>query len=70
MRLPPVLPIEHQPGLPQNGKMLRNRRLRDTGPHRQRPHRLLPFAAQLLEDRPPRRVSQRLEQQVATGQDT
>ena len=42
-----------------------SRRLRDTGPRRQGAHGLLPFQAQAFEDRPPSRIGECSEQQVA-----
>ena len=45
--------------------MLGDRRLRDAGLCGQRAHRLLALKAQPLEDRPPRGIGERPEQQVA-----
>jgi hypothetical protein len=44
--------------------MLGDGRLRDPGLSRQRPDRLLAFAAQPLEDRPPRGIGERPEQLI------
>ena len=46
--------------------MLGDGRLRDPGPSRQRPDRLLAFAAQPLEDRPPGRIGERPEQHIVS----
>ena len=52
VRLAAFVAVAHQPGLLQDAEMLRDGRLRDPGPRRQRPDRLLSFAAQPLEDAP------------------
>ena len=44
--------------------MLRDGRLRDPGPSRQGPDRLLAFAAQPFEDGPPSRIGERSEQHI------
>ncbi|MCY1313602.1 hypothetical protein D9M70_641410 [compost metagenome] len=44
--------------------MFRDDRLRNAGLRRQRPHGLLPVAAQPLEKGPPRRVRQRAKEDV------
>ena len=49
-------------GLLQHTEMLRDGRLRDSGPCRQRPDRLLTLAAQLLEDGPARWIGEGSEQ--------
>jgi hypothetical protein len=40
--------------------------LRDLGPNRQGPDRLLPFAAQPLEDGPPRRIGKRSKEHIVS----
>src|SRR5580658_5736136 len=50
MRLAAVLAIAHESRPFQNAEMLRDGRLRNSRPGRQSAHRLLPFAAQPLED--------------------
>ena len=62
MGLAAVLAALHQPGLFQNAEMLGDGRLRNLGPRRQGPHRLLAVAAQPLEDRPPGRIGEGPEQ--------
>jgi hypothetical protein len=64
VRLAAFVAVAHQPGLLQNPEMLRDGRLRDPGPRRQRPDRLLSVAAQPLEDGPPRRIGERSEKDV------
>jgi hypothetical protein len=61
VRLATFVAIAHQPRLLQNPEMLRDGRLRDPGPRRQGPDRLLTFAAQPLEDGPSRRIGERSE---------
>jgi hypothetical protein len=56
--------IAHQPGLLQESKMLRDGGLRDPGPNRQSPDRLLAFAAQPLEESPPGRIGERSEEHI------
>jgi len=41
--------------------------LRDPGPSRQGPDRLLSFAAQSLEDSPPSRIGERSEEHIVGG---
>src|SRR3546814_9807991 len=64
MRLPPLLAVEHQPRLPQDGEMLRHRGLRHAGLGGQHPDRLLALLAQSLEQRAARRIGQSLEEHV------
>jgi hypothetical protein len=58
--------VAHQPGLFQDTKMLRDGRLRDPGPRRQSPNRLLAVAAQPLEESPPGRIGERSEQHIVS----
>ena len=58
------LAIAYEPGLFEQGEMLGNRRLRDTGSSSQRADRLLAFATQSLEESPPRRIGERSEQHI------
>jgi hypothetical protein len=60
--------VAHQPGLLQDPEMLRDGRLRDPGPSRQGPNRLLSVAAQSLEDCPPRRIGERSEKHIVSVQ--
>ena len=66
MGLAAFMAVAHQPGLLQHPEMFRDRRLRDAGPRRQGPDRLLAFAAQPLEDGPPGRVGERSEQHIVS----
>ena len=66
VRLATFVAVAHQPGLPQDRKMLRHGRLRDPGPSRQGPDRLLSFAAQSLEDSPPSRIGERSEEHIVS----
>src|SRR3546814_478510 len=62
--LPPLLAVEHQPRLPQDGEMLRHRGLRHAGLGGQHPDRLPALLAQSLEQRAARRIGQSLEEHV------
>ncbi|AUW42933.1 hypothetical protein CUJ84_Chr002578 [Rhizobium leguminosarum] len=64
MCLPPFMAVAHQSGLLQNSEMFRDNRLRDPGPSRQSPDRLLSFAAQPFEKSPPGRIGERSEEHV------
>jgi hypothetical protein len=64
MRLATFMAVAHEPCLPENAEMLRDSRLRNPGPRRQRGNRLLSLAAQPFEDRPPSWVGERSEQQI------
>jgi hypothetical protein len=66
VRLTALMAVAHQPGLLEDPKMLRDRRLRDPGLSRQRPNRLLAFAAKALENRAPRRVGERPEEPIVS----
>ena len=66
MRLATFVAVAHQPGLLQDPKMLRDGRLRDPGPSRQSSDRLLSFAAQSLEERPPGRIGERSEELIVS----
>jgi len=59
--------ITHQPGLLEQAQMLRHDRLRYAGPRRQGADGLLPLAAEPLEQRPPGRISEGLEDHVLRG---
>jgi len=62
VRLATFVAVEHQPGLLQDAKMFGDGRLRDPGPSRQSPDRLLPFTAQPLEEGSPGRIGERFEE--------
>jgi hypothetical protein len=64
VRLPTFVTVTHQPGLLQDPEMLRDGRLGNAGPRRQRGDRLLAFAAQSLEDSPPGRIGERSEEHI------
>src|SRR5262249_20490806 len=66
VRLATLVAIAHQSGLLQDSEMLRDGRLRDPGASRQGADRLLSFAAQSFEDRAPRRIGKRSEQQIVS----
>src|SRR5215469_18799334 len=66
VRLPPCVAVADQPGLPQHAEMLRYGRLRDAGPRRQGPDRLLSFPAQPFEDGPPGRIGERSEEHIVS----
>ena len=53
VRVAAFVAVAHQACLLQDPEMLRDDRLRDTGPSRQSPDRLLAFAAKPFEERPP-----------------
>ena len=56
--------VAHQPGPLQDSEVLRDGRLRNLGPGRQSPDRLLAFEAQPFEEGPPRRVGERSEEHI------
>jgi hypothetical protein len=58
--------VAHQTGLLQNAEMFRDGRLRDTGESRQGSDRLLSFAAQSFEERPPGRIGKRPEEHIVS----
>jgi hypothetical protein len=64
VRLPAFVAVADQPGLFQNDEMLRDGRLRDSGPGREGSDCLLPVAAQPLEDCPTRRIGERSEEDI------
>jgi hypothetical protein len=64
VRLATFVAVAHQPGLLQDPKMLGDGRLRDPGPRRQSPDRLLSFAAQPFEESPPSRIGERSEEHI------
>ncbi|MDB6101231.1 MAG: hypothetical protein JWO52_1230 [Gammaproteobacteria bacterium] len=66
MRVAACAAVAHQPGLLQNAEMLRDGRLRDPGPSRQSPDRLLSFAAQSFEESPPSRIGERSEEHIGS----
>ena len=66
MRLATFMAIAYQPRLLQDPKMLGDGRLRDPGPSRQSPDRLLSFAAQSLEKSPPSRIGERAEEHIVS----
>ena len=66
MRVAAFVTVAHQPGLLQNAEMLRDDRLRDPGPSRQSPDRLLSFAAQSFEESPPGRIGERSEEHIVS----
>src|SRR5215469_4589062 len=66
VRLPPCVAVADQPGLPQHAEMLRYGRLRDAGPRRQGPARLLSSPAQPFEDGPPGRIGERSEEHIVS----
>ena len=66
MRVATFVTVAHQPGLLQNSEMLRHGRLRDPGPSRQSPNRLLSVSAQSLEYRPPRGIGERSEEHIVS----
>src|SRR5262245_37992979 len=66
VRLATFVAVAYQPGLLEDAEMLRDRRLRDPGPGRQSSDRLLSFAAQTLEESPPRRIGECSEQHIVS----
>jgi hypothetical protein len=64
MRLPPFMTEVHKSGVFENGEMLGDRRLRNAGLQGQRRDSLLAVTTQALEQRPPRRIGQRFEDDV------
>ena len=66
VRLATSVEVTHQPGLLQNGEMLGDCRLRDSGPSRQSPNRLFSFAAQSLEESTPSRIGERSEENIVS----
>ncbi len=64
VRLTTFVAVAHQPRLPQDPEMFGDRRLRDPGPSRQGPDRLLSFTAQSFEESPPGRIGERSEKNV------
>jgi hypothetical protein len=66
MRLAAFVAIAHQAGLLQDPEMFGYRRLRDPGVSCQGANRLLAFAAQSLEDRPPGRIGERAKQHIVS----
>jgi hypothetical protein len=64
MRLAAFVAIAHETGLLQDYEVFGDGRLRDPGVSRQHSDSLLAFPAQALEDRPPRRIGKRSEEQV------
>src|SRR5688500_6941705 len=63
-RLAAFVSIANQTGFLQHRKMLRDRRLRNSGPRRQRTDGLLPVSTQSLKERSPRRVGKRFEENI------
>jgi hypothetical protein len=66
VRLATFVAVAHQTGLLQNAEVLRDRRLRDPGPSRQAPNRLLSFVAQSFENSPPSRIGKRSEEYIVS----
>jgi hypothetical protein len=66
VRLPAFVAVAHQAGLLQDPEMLRDGRLRDPGPSRQGPDRLLSVAAQSFKDHPPSRIGERSEEHIVS----
>jgi hypothetical protein len=66
MGLSSLMAVAYQPGLLQNAEMLGHGRLRDPGPSRQSPDRLLSFPAQSFEESPPSRIGERSEEHVVS----
>ena len=64
VRLATFVAVAHQPGLLEDPKMLRDDRLRDPGPSRQSPDRLLYLSSQSLEESPTGRICQRPEEHI------
>jgi hypothetical protein len=66
VRLATFVAVAHETGLLEDPEMLRDGRLRDPGPGRQSPDRLLSIAAQSFEESPPRRIGERSEEHIVS----
>jgi hypothetical protein len=67
VRLATFVAIAYESCLLQRPEMLRHGWLRDASRYRQRPDRLLSFAAQAFENRAPRRIGKGPEKYVVSG---